>query len=333
MRRFQARQPVEFKDGLRWKPATIQRVAGELYLVATDDRFGEKEFFWEWVDASRLREPGEDFEGPAMRDQFGHKVGNDSLRDAQRAARSAYADYLAERGQDKPGQRDRRGGVGPRPGDQPGDRSALPIRAADRSSMGLIGFMERGWRPLGLVPGEAWKGRRFSVELKTQTGDAFESIEGVSARGKWGLATIRTGPPNEPAWYGEKLDLAAGRVRGVGGFGDSRPSAISPDGARAAGHSVGFGVGSSQRLDVWDWSGPKPTHGWSVEAFDRGDDRERDIVRVEWADAATVVAQSVGGELTAWDAETGRGLWRVRGTSPPGLAWAVGPTSADGGGV
>ena len=71
---------VEFKDNSRWKAATIKQFSDPLFLVATNDNFGEKEFFWKWVGAERLRLPGEAVEGPDTFSQFEESVGSGGIR-------------------------------------------------------------------------------------------------------------------------------------------------------------------------------------------------------------------------------------------------------------
>ncbi len=95
-RKFRRGQKIELKNHNSWKSARIERVSGELYLVATNDSWGEKQFYWKWVDAARLRTPGEDYEGPDVWSQFEHKLSSDSIQASSRKARAAYQEHKNE---------------------------------------------------------------------------------------------------------------------------------------------------------------------------------------------------------------------------------------------
>src|SRR5690606_12068787 len=67
-RRFSAGQSIEMKDHSRWIRGKVRQVDGDLYLIVQDAR--KDQFWWQWVDIDRLREPGSNYEGPDVFDQF-----------------------------------------------------------------------------------------------------------------------------------------------------------------------------------------------------------------------------------------------------------------------
>lgn len=321
-RRFRQGQEVELKKFNKWIAAEIKRASPPLYLVATKEGIGEKQFHWEWVDADRIREAGEDHEGPDTRSQFGHRVGNDSIRESRREAEEAYADHQLKESQTARDATGKRDPFGPPP-------FAHPVTNADRSQMQNVAVGGGAWGEPVVDPGEPIPGpiRHLSIESKATVGSFFARPQVIDATGRFALVVIRDQEPGKADYlYVERFDLARGRSESAAGFdAASLPLAISPDGQRLAGHANGFHIGSKTRLDVWDWSGREPVHQLSFEPH-RSDRRgQGDIESIAFADQDTVVVHVRSGAVSAWDAATGRGLWELAPPRGGSSAMAVSP--------
>lgn len=319
-RRFRQGQEVELKKFSRWVAAEIKRASPPLYLVATKEGIGEKEFHWEWVDADRLREEGEDHQGPDTRSQFGHRVGNDSIKDSLREAKKAYADDQLKESQAARDENGKRDPFGAPP-------FAHPVTEADRSTMQTMRVTPGGWERVLVDPADESATRDVAIKLRAGTNAPSEKPVALSISGVFGLVVIEEDSPRTAKkLYAEKVDLAKGRSLGVVEFdAASRPIAISGDGQRVAAVANGFHGGSMQRLDVWDWSGRQPRHVVSFVPFDAGQGTWADVNEAVFATPDTLIVKSRGGEVSAWDATTGRGLWEAQGLGRGSMAWALSP--------
>ena len=317
VRRFKSRQQVEFKVHSRWQPATVKRVVDDLYLVATNDGFGDKEFFWKWVDADRLRAPGEDHEGPDTFSQFEERVGNDSIRDSLRDARKSYKAHLAKQAQTPRTESGRADPFAPPP-------ASFPTTEADRSTLQTLG-LRIGVGPADLTPdpadGPDFLQRPVAITLRNGKGRSSITDRVAVSRGRFALAVIEDRPSGSAkALFAERVDLKNGRSIAATAFDfASMPVAISPNGNRIAGRSNGFHSGSFQRLDLWDWSGREPQHQLSFRPADAPErERDGDIDTMQFITDDRLLVLTEGGDLSVWDAESGRGVWEVTGLVEPG---------------
>lgn len=319
-RRFRTGQDVEFKNRNRWVAAEIKRASPPLYLVATKEGLGSREFHWQWVDAPRLRSPGEDHDGPDVFSQFDHGVHNDSIKDSLRKAKAAYAEHELKQSQTARDETGKRDPFAPPP-------FAYPVIEPDRQDMRQVAVTPGGWDRVVVDPADEPAGRDFKLKLRSGHNAFFEKPVTLSVAGGFGLVVIEDSPPGQgKRVYAEKIDLTAGRSRAAVEFeAASRPVAISPDGQTVAGVANGFHPGSRHRLDVWDWSGREPKHVVSFEPFAAGQTVWADIEDAVFADADTLVVRSRGGAVSAWDAATGQGLWEATGLSRGPSAWALSP--------
>ncbi|MEM9418658.1 MAG: hypothetical protein AAGA25_06315, partial [Planctomycetota bacterium] len=319
-RRFRTGQEVEFKKHSRWVAAEIQRASPPLYLVATKQGIGEKQFHWEWTDAPRLRTPGEAHEGPDVFSQFGHSVHNDSIKDSLRKAKKAYADHLKKEAQTPRDDTGKRDAFAPPP-------FAHPVREADRSGMDSTTVFPGGWDEVLVDPVDEPVTRPRTLSLNSGMNRFFEKPLVLKMSGAYALVVIEDAPPGKAkTLYAEKIDLARGRVVGEVEFDvASLPRAISPDGKRVASVSNGFHGGSKNRLDVWDWSGREPKHVVSFVPFEGRQKFQADIEDALFVDRETLIVRSRGGAVSAWEASTGRGLWEARGLDGYHSAWALSP--------
>ena len=313
-RRFKKGQVLEFKVHRRWKQVTVQRVAPPLYLVSTNDSRGEKEFHWKWVDADRLRTPGEDHQGPSVFDQFEHRVNNDSIRDSQRKAKEKYAEHLKEQKQKAAGN------AGPNAKADPFAAPQLdhPVTPADRSDLATEPAQSGEWNQSVIDPAQSTAARSASIRLSSGHGQVGERPATLSTRGRFALIALEYRPPGKPkSLYAEIVDLKSGRSRATFEFDPaSLPLAVSPDGRRIAAISNGFHRGTKQRLDLWDVSRKTPQHLISFQPFNAEHSSQNDIKHAFFATPDIVVVLSAGGTLSAWDVSTGKGLWEVTGLSP-----------------
>ncbi|MEM9881596.1 MAG: hypothetical protein AAF800_01610 [Planctomycetota bacterium] len=332
VRRFRAGQPVELKSRNRWEGAEIKRASPPLYLVAPDGWQGESQFHWRWVDAARLRTPGEDHEGPDIWSQFEHRVNNDKIPASLRAARKAYEDHQRKQAQtarDDDGERDP---FAPPP-------FAYELVDADRSDMDTLSLRGSEFRGGGFVAvaadpgGDAGRRRPFATPIDAGEGGFFESPAALAAAGDYALVVIMDkSPGGAKKGYAERFDVRRGRPRGEVDLEDGwLPLAIDATGNRLAGRADGFHAGSKSRLDVWDWSGRTPRHLVSFTPAVTGSEAWRDVEDVAFADAETVVARTADGAVSGWSVGAGEavGLWEAR--PPRGrriTAWAVSPGGA-----
>ncbi|MEM6855820.1 MAG: PQQ-binding-like beta-propeller repeat protein, partial [Planctomycetota bacterium] len=324
-RRFRKGQDVELKKHSRWVDAEIKRASHPLYLVATKDRLGSNQFHWEWVDPDRLREPGEDHEGPDVFSQFGHSVHNDSIKDSLREAQAEYADHLKKESQTARDATGRRDPFAPPPFDH-------PVSKADRSRMQSIALGGGQWEEAVVDPGEPLPGplRSLSITTRANPGSFFARPDLIEAPGRFALVVIRDEEPGKAKnLYVERFDLARGRSQSAAEFDfASLPRAISPDGQRLAGHVNGRGASSRARLDVWDWSGREPAHVISFEPGESGRRGADNLESIRFAGRDTVVVRTRSGAVSAWEATTGRGLWEANPPRGGAQALAISPGGA-----
>ena len=322
-RTFRANQQVELKDGREWKPATVKRVGGDLYLVATNDTWGEKEFFWMWVDAARLRTPGEAHEGPDRRDQFEEKVGSSSIRESQREARAAYNKYLQEQAA--------KGATTPTADGSTPEAVAgvLVVSDADRSEINLNAGLPLPGVGFDTATPDPAEGRPVDtrwLRLRGGAGEFFEKVQSISVNGRFGLVVIEDSPPGgTKKLYLERVDLKSGKTDLISGANPtSRPVAISPDGRLVVGRSDEWGFGEKQRLDVLEWKRNELAHVVSFKPFGLGSDHERDIREACFISGEHLLVLSEGGTASVWDARNAKALWEVPDLAR-GAAFAVSP--------
>ncbi|MBB6429408.1 PQQ-binding-like beta-propeller repeat protein [Algisphaera agarilytica] len=307
-RRFRTGQEVELKRHSRWVEAEVKRASPPLYLIATKQGIGVTQFHWEWVDAPRLRTPGEDHEGPDVFSQFGHSVHNDSIRDSLRKAKEAFADHEKKESQTTRDDSGKRDPFAPPP-------FAHPVSEADRLGMEITTVSPGRWGEVLVDPADETIQRPRTLSLKSGENRFFEKPVVMQMSGTHALVVIEDTPPGKATTiYAEKVDIARGRVTGAVEFDAAAlPRALSPGGERLASVANGFHIGSKNRLDVWDWSARQPKHLVSFAPFDDRQKSQADIEQVLFVDADTVVVSNRRGVVSAWDATTGRGLWEVSG--------------------
>lgn len=322
-RTFRANEQVELKDGREWESATVKRVGGDLYLVATNDTFGKSEFHWIWVDAERLRKPGEAHEGPDRRDQFEEKVGNSSIRESQREARAAYNKHLQKMAAKRASERAAGSGGSSQtvddftPEDVPG---FLAISDADRSEVNLNAGLPVPGVGFDTATPDPAQGRPVDtrwVRLRGGAGEFFERVQSISANDRFGMVVIEDSPPGRTKkLYIERVDLRSGKTSLISGANPtSRPVAISPDGRLVVGRSDEFGFGENQRLDILEWRGNELAHVISFMPFNLGRDSERDVRDAQFISGEHVLVLSEGGTASVWDARNAKALWEVQDLS------------------
>jgi hypothetical protein len=325
-RTFRRGQTVELKDGRRWKPAQVKQVAPPLYLVATDDAFGRQEFHWAWVDAPRLRNPGEDFEGADAFSQFEEKVLNDTIRQSQRRATAAYEDHQKKQQQtardEETGERDP---FAPPPFDH-------PVSEPDTGEMKDLRLIDAGWDQVRVDPAPAGRVRTLSIDSQLPAGSFFARPERVATAGGSALLVIKDEPPGgAQTLLIERFDLDRGRsAAAMEVDAASLPMALSPDGRGVVGRSNGFHLGSKHRLDFWHWAGRELEHRRSFVPKPEGNfgNRSADIAAAAFAGPSLVVVETgygSGRELSAWTYPEGVGRWRMIEPGRGIDAWAVSP--------
>lgn len=322
-RRFKRGQQVELKDHNDWKSATIKNVSGELYLVATNDSWGEKPFWWKWVDAARLRMPGEDYEGPDVWGQFEVGVGNDSIRDSARKAKQAYQEHKQEMAEDAADEADA-------DSNDPFAPPKLPYEESEPDRSAMQRFEAQPGAGIEAVkpdPDESIRLRSMSIRLRSGTGAFFENTKSISASGPYALVSVEDAPPGKTKkMYVERFDMSADRSTGSASIDAATlPTAISTDGQLIAGHANGFHGGTKSRLDVWSWQGDKPEHMVSFTPFEGGRGHSNDIAGIAFIDNERVLTVGRGGVVSLWQARSGEGLWETWGFSANGTAWALSP--------
>ena len=323
---------VEFKTHSRWEEATIKQASGPLFLVATNDSWGEKEFFWKWVGAERLRLPGEDFEGPDAFDQFDESVGSAGIRKSLAKALEAYPEHAAEQAA-KAEQAARRGGADPDPFSAP--PLGQPTIEPDRSALQLLPLAtaQTGEDAAARIDPRADAAGRVGgrdVRLAITGGGPFGGVEKLDLRGETGLVVIENDEPGKVTRIqAERIDLRTGRSSGVLPFdAASLPLSISPDGSRVLAMSNGFHSGTRNRLDLWNWpgTGDEPEHVVSFEPF-RGDSRhEGDVADAVLIDGKLAVITGRDGSVSGWNVEDARAVWGWSGVEA-----AAGATPSPGG--
>lgn len=317
LRQFRSGQEVELKCHNQWKPVKIKQVAPPLYLIAPDGKMGENQLFWLWVDADRLRTPGENHNGPDVSGQFEKRVASDSIPESKRKAKQAYQQHLLKEAQTTRDASGRR------------DPFAAPPFAyepidADRSKMQSVSLTGGDWVAVE-ADGGARQARPFSMTVRAGENAVFESPQALSVAGDFGLVVIVDSPPNGvKSVFVERFDARSGRSLGDTKTEDgSLPLAIDPTGKRLAGRAQGFHGGSKSRVDVWDWSGPKPTHLVSFTPITSGSKAWRDVEALAFVDPQTLLVHGNDGSVSAWTVGAGQavGLWEAR--SERGRFYAV----------
>lgn len=329
-RRFQRGQDIELKDRNTWKPATIQRVSGELYLIATKDTRGKKQFFWIWVNADRLRAPGDAHEGPDVFSQFGQRLGNDSIKDSARKAKQAYQDHQRKQTQSPartPAKPDTPNTTAATAEDAATTRT-LEISEPDRSAMQQLPVHPgQGIASLVPDPGQVFPLRQFSAPLRAGKGEIMEKPRVVAVHGRFALVVVEDARPGKAKQvYVERFNLAAGRSDAVATLDPtSMPLAVSPDGQLLAARANGFHSGSMQRLDIWEWDGPKPQHVISFQPTALDHNSSNDILSIHFINPQHMLVRCKSGTISAWEPRSARGLWEVTGFTRSDTAWAISP--------
>ena len=301
---YKVGQKVELYDN-RWKDATVKRAIPPLYLVATNDSWGEDKRWWTWVAAESVRQPGEDREDPDRRTRFEHEVGRkDSLARSHSRAKAAYAKHQLEH---HPGEVPDLGGEG---ADELA-RLTTPVSEADRSEMQTVFIEAVGWDTPVVDPVERAVTKNALIKLRSGKNDFFDSVQRFDVAGSYALAVIEEGGPGEEETiHVERINLVKRKSMGTVVFhGASTPEAISPDGERVASVSTASVWRGGNRLDLWNWAGNKPEHLRSFLPFGS----EGAISQVLFLTPDTVLTRSKSGSLSVWEVGTGRGVWEAEG--------------------
>ena len=308
-RRFRTGQKVEYKSGSFWRAGEIKQASGELYLVG--DEKSTSNFMSQWMIAETIREPGESFEGAPFPDQFSHRVGHDDLRESLAGARKELEDFRLEQSQkvtnDATGRADP---FGPLPFDQ-------PVTEADRSQMNLV--VSRAAGGDAVTPDAAGGGDHPADRRRGQSRHRRILREGanLAVSGSFGLVGLVDSPPGGAVrTAAERLDLTTGRSTGSAAFDPaSGPEDISFDGQRVAAIATAKSPTRRHRVDVWDWSGPEPSHVVSFKpsatASSRGADAYVTAARF-LANGNLAVVES-NGTISAWNVAAGSatGVWSI----------------------
>ena len=334
---FRRGENVELKVHARWVLAEVRQVRPPLYLVATRDSFGDKEFFWRWVDGPRLRRPGSEKEGAGTFDQFEHRVSNDTVSESFKKAKTKYAAEQKAARLDGGASRSGRRAPGPTE-PKPAHHDPLsappiegPVVDADRKDLQTLTLdTELGWANAATDPAADVPDRRLAVRLR---GSKWPGRPRVWLRGD--TAVVRStvtagGARSKRPFMAVRVDLSRRRVTGEATFDiATRPEAMGPDGTVVAGWSNGFHLGTRHRVDVWDWATGPPKLRLSFAPAAGATKSKSDVVGLELPVDERLLTVTSDGWLTAWAlrGRTVRGLWEVPGVRVyrKQAVWALSP--------